>query len=41
LKGDRFGTFWPFWTLMKDLIAEGRPPRIIALENIRHCGATS
>src|ERR1700678_1088940 len=36
LKGDRSGTFWPFWTLMKDLIAEGRPPRIIALENV--CG---
>jgi len=36
LKGDRSGTFWPFWSLMKDLIAEGRPPRIIALENV--CG---
>jgi DNA (cytosine-5)-methyltransferase 1 len=37
LKGDRSGTFWPFWSLMKDLIAEGRAPRIIALENV--CGA--
>jgi DNA (cytosine-5)-methyltransferase 1 len=36
LKGDRSGTFWPFWSLMADLIAEGRPPRIIALENV--CG---
>ena len=36
LKGDRSGTFWPFWDLMQDLIAEGRPPRIIALENV--CG---
>jgi DNA (cytosine-5)-methyltransferase 1 len=36
LKGDRSGTFWPFWDLMKELIAEGRPPRIIALENV--CG---
>jgi DNA (cytosine-5)-methyltransferase 1 len=36
LKGDRSGSFWPFWSLMKDLIAEGRPPRLIALENV--CG---
>jgi len=36
LKGDRSGTFWPFWSLMQDLIAEDRAPRIIALENV--CG---
>ena len=36
LKGHRSGTFWPFWSLMKNLIAEGRPPHIIALENV--CG---
>ena len=36
LKGDRSGTFWPFWSLMKDMIAEKRAPRIIALENV--CG---
>src|SRR5436190_18109925 len=36
LKGERSGTFWPFWSLMKDMIAEGRAPRIIALENV--CG---
>ena len=41
LKGDRSGTFWPFWGLMKDLIAEGRPPRIIALEEcLRHADLT-
>lgn len=36
LKGDRSGTFWPFWSLMTNMIAEGRAPRIIALENV--CG---
>jgi DNA (cytosine-5)-methyltransferase 1 len=36
LKGDRSGTFWPFWGLMKQLIAEDRAPKIIALENV--CG---
>ena len=36
LKGDHSGTFWPFWSLMKELITEGRAPRIIALENV--CG---
>ena len=37
LKGERSGTFWPFWKLMKGLNAEGRGPKIIALENV--CGA--
>src|SRR5665213_3247808 len=36
LKGDRSGTFWPFWSLMKDLLAEKRAPRVIVLENV--CG---
>lgn len=36
LKGDRSGTFWPFWHLMTELISDRRPPRIIALENV--CG---
>lgn len=36
LKGDRSGTFWPFWTLVTGLIAEGRLPKIIVLENV--CG---
>ncbi|WP_084394522.1 DNA cytosine methyltransferase [Henriciella pelagia] len=34
LKGDRSGTFWPFWKLMCDLTDEGRAPEIIALENV-------
>jgi DNA (cytosine-5)-methyltransferase 1 len=37
LKGERSGTFWPFWKLMKALAAEGRAPRVIVLENV--CGA--
>jgi DNA (cytosine-5)-methyltransferase 1 len=36
LKGNRSGTFWPFWTLMKGLIDEDRAPRLIVLENV--CG---
>lgn len=34
LKGERSGTFWPFWSLMKALRAEGRAPRTIVLENV-------
>lgn len=34
LKGERSGTFYPFWTIMQDLIADGRGPKIIALENV-------
>ncbi len=37
LKGDRSGTFRPFWNLMKGLMNEGRAPGIIVLENV--CGA--
>jgi DNA (cytosine-5)-methyltransferase 1 len=36
LKGERSGTFWPFWTLMKSLIAGGRGPKLMVLENV--CG---
>jgi DNA (cytosine-5)-methyltransferase 1 len=36
LKGDRSGTFWPFWSLMRKLIDDRRAPKIIALENV--CG---
>jgi DNA (cytosine-5)-methyltransferase 1 len=36
LRGERSGTFWPFWKLMKGIIAENRGPRIIVLENV--CG---
>ncbi len=36
LKGDRSGTFWPFWGLMKALIKKNRSLRMIVLENV--CG---
>ncbi len=36
LKGNRSGTFRPFWKLMEELVKESRGPRIIALENV--CG---
>ncbi len=39
LRGERSGTFWPFWSLMEHLAAEGRQPDIIALENV--CGAVT
>ncbi|HEY5331869.1 MAG TPA: DNA cytosine methyltransferase [Acidobacteriaceae bacterium] len=37
LKGDRSGTFRPFWKLMTSLIGENRAPQIVVLENV--CGA--
>ena len=37
LKGERSGTFWPFWFLMEALKKEERAPAIIVLENV--CGA--
>lgn len=37
LQGDRSGTFWPFWNLMKGLMRENRAPGLIVLENV--CGA--
>jgi DNA (cytosine-5)-methyltransferase 1 len=37
LKGERSGTFWPFWRLMKELVQEDRAPTAIVLENV--CGA--
>jgi DNA (cytosine-5)-methyltransferase 1 len=37
LDGERSGTFWPFWNLMKALVAEVRAPRLVVLENV--CGA--
>lgn len=37
LRGERSGTFRPFWRLMERLVEAGRAPRIIALENV--CGA--
>ncbi|HBT4631453.1 TPA: DNA cytosine methyltransferase [Klebsiella pneumoniae] len=36
LKGERSGTFWPFWSIVKQKIASGSAPEIIALENV--CG---
>lgn len=30
----RSGTFWPFWQLMRELMNEGRPPKLIVLENV-------
>lgn len=36
LKGDRSGTFWPFWEIMKSLESDDRGPRVIVLENV--CG---
>lgn len=39
LKGNRSGTFWAFWELMKTLGNEGRAPRMVVLENV--CGALS
>jgi DNA (cytosine-5)-methyltransferase 1 len=37
LNGNRSGTFWPFWSLMRELKKEGRAPKVIVLENV--CGA--
>jgi DNA (cytosine-5)-methyltransferase 1 len=36
LKGERSGTFYPFWDVMTALIEDDRAPAIIALENV--CG---
>jgi DNA (cytosine-5)-methyltransferase 1 len=35
LDGDRSGTFWPVWNLMKALRVEKRAPRMIVLENVK------
>jgi len=34
LKGERSGTFYPFWDVVKGLIKAGRGPKLIALENV-------
>ena len=39
LKGNRSGTFWPFWGLVKKLDAKKRGPMVIVLENV--CGTLS
>lgn len=33
-KHTRSGSFWPFWSLLRDLKAEGRAPRTLVLENV-------
>jgi len=37
LAGERSGTFWPFFDLVRKLNTEGRAPKLLALENV--CGA--
>ena len=37
LDGRRSGAFYPFWDVVTGLIAEGRAPRLVAVENV--CGA--
>jgi DNA (cytosine-5)-methyltransferase 1 len=34
LRGDRSGTFWPFWQQVQKLIDEGRSPSVVVLENV-------
>jgi len=36
LRGERSGTFFPFWKLINGLVEDGRGPRIVAVENV--CG---
>jgi DNA (cytosine-5)-methyltransferase 1 len=36
LKGERSGTFWPFWSVIKSLAKSQRAPQVVALENV--CG---
>jgi DNA (cytosine-5)-methyltransferase 1 len=34
LNGKRSGAFWPWWSLMRQLIDAGRGPRVIVIENV-------
>lgn len=34
LKGERSGTFYPFWEIVKGVVADSRGPKLIALENV-------
>ena len=34
LRGERSGTFYPFWDIIRDLRRDGRAPKLIALENV-------
>jgi DNA (cytosine-5)-methyltransferase 1 len=35
LKGERSGTFWPFWDKIRALRSRGLGPKIVALENVQ------
>ena len=37
LKGERSGTFYAFWDVIRALATQGRAPRLVAVENV--CGA--
>jgi len=37
LGGERSGSFYPFWDVITGLIDDGRPPALVAVENV--CGA--
>ena len=34
LNAERSGAFWPFVRLMRELVAEGRSPRVVCIENV-------
>ena len=34
LRGERSGTFYPFWEIVKGAVADGRGPKLVALENV-------
>lgn len=34
LRGERSGTFYPFWSIIHGLAKEGRAPAVVALENV-------
>ena len=34
LRGERSGTFWPFWSLIRELRKERRSPKLVVLENV-------
>jgi DNA (cytosine-5)-methyltransferase 1 len=34
LKGERSGTFTPFWALMREMVDEDRAPKVVTLENV-------
>lgn len=36
LGGERSGSFYPFWDVIRDLARDGRAPRLVAVENV--CG---